>query len=244
MKGIIAFFGESFRLGSQGSRDIGSDASLLLQKKATESHLDFIDFIDKGGTSMDIVVNTYETRLSEHLSVYAPLVCNLNKNRMGLQPIFDQTCDLVSREIKKTNYDFVFFSRVDLIFKQAMKDKFRVNHERILWPSVCFWNWHRHGDSPRVNDTMLIVPKKHFNLIANRQIQMGHHGWDHLKRLIGNEGQGLLLDSLHDSDSQKDWNPIYMMAGRPENKKFHSEGMRIEGLNIYDSQMNVIETFR
>jgi hypothetical protein len=43
------------------------------------------------------------------------------------------------------------------------------------------------------------------------------------------------VNTYHDSDSEKDWNPLYKIANRPESKIWYSEGHIIEhGLDDFE----------
>lgn len=240
MKCALVLLGESFRLGGQGSRNIGSHESFSGQMEASGSHLEFVRRMREGfGISTEIILNTYSTQFDEKLvekySSGTVVKTNFNAQRIGLQGIFNQSCGLVSERLE--GLDFVHFMRVDLILKRPFMDIFYPETDRVLWPSVCFANWHNHAGSPRVSDMMIYVPRKHFGLIANRDIVLGHDGWHHLKHRIGNENQGLMLSTLHDSDSAKDWNPMYWISGRPRNETWASCNFKIDE-NLTVSRMN------
>lgn len=235
MKCLIVLVGESFRLGGQNSRNIGSDESFHGQMEASHSHLEFVNAIkSKFGMSSDILLNTYTTKFDAQLvKKYSEndlgggaLRTNFNPSQMGRQEIFNQSCELVADKLH--DVEFVQFIRVDLILKRTLMDLFYPDCDRVLWPSACFFGWHKHDGCPRVSDTMLYVPKKHFSLIENKEIWFGHEGWSRLKHKIGSQNQGLLLGTLHDSDSAKDWNPIYWISGRPRNQIWASCNYRID----------------
>lgn len=223
MRGVVVLFGESFRLGFQGNRNIGSEESYAGQMEASKSHIDFVNQLRRDkGAEIDVVVNTYETRYSEELkSLYDPLVFNLNHHQCGYKNIFHQSCGLADELLG--GRDFVFFLRIDLFLKDTFFSAFRADESRILWPSVCWVQDCRHEGSPRVSDTMVCVPSKWFPLVRDKNFWAYHDGWHQLLGRVGNEGQGTFLNTLHDSDSAKDWNPIYRMSNRPEQTKWHSE---------------------
>lgn len=233
MKCTLVLFGESFRLGGQGSRNIGSPESFAGQMEASGSHLEFVRRMREGfGVSTEILLNTYGTQFDERLverysaGTGLQVRSNFNRDRIGLQGIFNQSCELISERLE--DLDFVQFMRVDLILKRPFLDLFYPETNKILWPSVCFANWHNHAGSPRVSDMMLYVPRKHFGLVRGKDILFGHEGWHHLKHRIGSENQGLMLGTLHDSDSAKDWNPIYWISGRHRNETWSSCNFRID----------------
>jgi len=240
---MIVLMGESFRLGGQGNRNIGSEESFQGQMEAADSHLAFMrDVKRKFEISSDILLNTYRTRFdAELLNKYSKndlegtIHPNFNPSQIGLQGIFDQSCEMISGEL--AGAEFVQFIRVDLILKRSFSDLFYPETEKILWPSACFFGWHKHDGSPRVSDTMLYVPKKYFDLIRNKEIRFGHEGWSHLRSRIGSENQGLMLGTLHDSDSAKDWNTMYWMSGRHRSQIWESCNFRIDE-NLTVSRMD------
>ena len=224
MRGVVVLFGESFRLGFQGNRHIGSEESYAGQMEASKSHIDFVNQLRRDNRAeIDVVVNTYDTRYSEELkSLYEPLEFNLNSCHIGLHNIFRQSCDIASKFLD--GRDFVFFLRIDLFLKEAFNSTFRAESDRIMWPSVCWVRDPWCFGMPRVSDTMVYVPSKWFHLVMNKDFVIDHTGWSQLLQHVGNDGQGAFLDTLHDSDSAKDWNPIYRISNRKEEKKWHSEG--------------------
>lgn len=240
MKGIVVFFGESFRLGRQGSRNIGSEESLKDQLLATESHLDFLRHLeDERGIEVRCVVNTYETKYTQKIKEkYGATFFNSNPIHMGRQEIFNQSCDITLKILQ--GQDFVLFMRIDLILKDGFKKSFVADANKVLWPSICSIGLpsicpiglHKHGNSPRVNDTMVYVPKKRFDLIEDGKIAFCHEGWHHLNKFVEKGGQGFFLKTLHDSDSAKDWNPLYRIAGREENSVWHSKEFELDGERI------------
>jgi hypothetical protein len=67
------------------------------------------------------------------------------------------------------------------------------------------------------------------------KINIGHHTW---KDLMINTNLTIydldtILNTFHDSDSAKDWNPIYYIVNRWINPRFHSKGHKFNKYNFY-----------
>ena len=138
----------------------------------------------------------------------------------------------------------------------ALDDRFSLVHEKVMFPFICFIkeNLHKHAGWPRPSDIFMTVPKRHFHHLEvpdtksrNRgRISMGHDGWERIERLE----HGIVdvfIDTFHDSDSMKDWNPFYTIQNRERYQKWYSIGhvldratwdaKKIEGLDPDDPQL-------
>ena len=115
------------------------------------------------------------------------------------------------------------YIRIDLYLKPFFMDIFNPTINKILFPSICYLPHHKAFDDPRVNDTMLFIPNKYYNYIKN--IQLGHDTWYILIKdtNLKYDDLDVILNTYHDSDSEKDFNPIYYIVNRIENKTFHSK---------------------
>jgi hypothetical protein len=69
---------------------------------------------------------------------------------------------------------------------------------------------------PRVNDVMLFIPKKYYHI--NKYWVDKHSSWVKYKYLynLNDSDMGFMLDTYHDADSHKDYNPLYYLVGRKE----------------------------
>lgn len=228
-KCLIVLIGESFRVGGQGTRNRGSTESFAEQIEACESHLNFFRHLkEKFNIESHVFINTYTTKYDLELinkyldnELEGDLFFNINKEPIGLQNLFNQSCDLILKKVRISDFDFVYFIRIDLILKKNFSKKFYLNNEKVIWPFTCFAYFmdnlvpfYKYLNSPRISDLMVYIPKKFFYLIEDKKISFYHDGWHNLKE----QGvqQELLINTLHDSDSQKDWNPLYRISGRPE----------------------------
>ena len=114
--------------------------------------------------------------------------------------------------------------RIDLFLKDKFFEIFNPYSDKILFPSVCFKPTHKCGLHPRVNDTMMFIPKKYFNFIKKFNIKtsvkntrgLSHNSWHDLIVLhkLSYDDLDMMLNTYHDSDSAKDFNPIYYIVNR------------------------------
>lgn len=227
MKALLIIIGESFRTGIQGSRLRGLEISYEGQIKACSSHMKFVNNLkEKNNIDTDIIFQTYETKYNKDLiKIYEKKLINYKfyEDVIGLNNLFQNSIE----SIKDINvYDYILYIRIDLFLKDFFTEIFNPNYETITFPSICFkkFNADRSGNDPRVNDTMLFIPKKYYNYI--KKIIINHDSWRDLirKTNLTYDDLDTMLKTYHDSDSYKDYNPIYYIVNRKESNVFHSEG--------------------
>lgn len=224
MKGLLILFGETFRLGRQGTRSKGSEESYDEQIKAAKSHVKFIKNLNERNIDVSVNISSYETMFDNDLiNVYKEI---LNKNMTFSSTFYKKMIGMNSLIHKYTSnvesYDFVLFMRADLFLKDKFLEIFDPTINKILFPSVCFEPYDKYWGDPRVNDMMCFIPKKYFKHI--KHITLSHTTWYVLVRQYGfsYEDLDMMLKTYHDSDSAKDFNPIYYIVNRPECKKWHT----------------------
>tara|TARA_B110001469_G_C9636995_1_gene319504 strand:+ start:248 stop:958 length:711 start_codon:yes stop_codon:yes gene_type:complete len=224
---LFLFIGESFRLGNQLTRNRGSVESYPEQIKASHSHINFIDnCIDKFNIKKaSVYISTYNTKYNDNLiSIYEKYLLN--------HDIYDKVSGLPNNLFHKSilkiknieDYDFVFYIRIDLFLKQEFIDIFDPTIKKILFPTICWYKDRKCGKHPRVNDVMLFIPKKYYKYIKNFKIY--HDNWYVLIETtdLTYEDLDTMIHTYHDSDSYKDFNPLYYIVNRPESKETHSNG--------------------
>lgn len=220
MKMGMILIGEAFRLGGQGTRNRDSEASYMQQKRACESHVAFADFISGKGLEIDVLIESYSTRYESDLrSWYGDRLkkCWLRNDLVGLR--------ILGRDslFKVEGYDCVLVCRIDLALKRMFMEIFDPNWQKVMFPSACWVSECRCGNFPRISDTMMFIPSKFLDPVR-RNFFLYHTAWaDYVNsRALKNEDFGLMLDTYHDSDSAKDYNPIYRIVNRHESKFWHS----------------------
>ena len=226
MNGLILFLGESFRLGGQGNRNRGTNESYDEQMQACKSHTLFIEHVITkfNMESVSVYISSYTTQFdNDLLSNYNKyLIGNtLHSNVIGLTSLFHDSINKI-KDIEK--YDFILYLRIDLFLKEHFIETLNPTINMILFPTICWARDCKTGSNPRVNDMLLFVPKKYYTYI--NKIQICHETWDILMNQTDLTYNDLdtIIHTYHDSDSFKDYNPLYYIVNRPESKVFHSEG--------------------
>ncbi len=212
---LIIFFGESFRLGGQGNRNIGSINSYNGQMEACNSHLRFLN-----KNKSDVYIASYKTQYDKDLlSLYKPYLIGstFHKNVIGMDNLIHKTINSI--DISK--YDSIFLIRIDLYLKDYFIEIFKPS-EIILFPTICWYKSCVTNGHPRINDTMTFIPKKYYKFI--KYFEFGHETWYKLMNYLTYEDIDTIIHTFHDSDSEKDLNPLYKIVNRPESKVFHSNG--------------------
>ena len=228
----VCFIGESFRFGGQTSREVNSSSAYTEQMKAIESHVMFVNNLCNKDHTVSLFLHTYSTRFDEDmLNAYKnKTICGLRDYK--LLSYQNLETDSINCHLKRSiqiltthglldtstsDLDLAMFIRIDLYLKPYFLIK--VNPEqidKITYPSICFIqnNCQLSYDKPRVNDMMIFVPKKYFYFIYS--LNLDHDSWLRNVRHSGLQDNDMtcLLNTYHDSDSAKDWNPLYYIVNR------------------------------
>ncbi len=225
MKGLIIIIGESFRLGGQGTRVRGVDESFNGQINACNSHIKFLDNLkNKFNCSSSVYISTYDTKYNQDLlNIYGNYLIGhkIYNDTIGLTPLF--TNSIIDNKNNLYDYTFVFYLRIDLYLKNLFKDIFNPLWNNIRFPCICWKKDSIYNGKPRVNDMMLFVPNKFFDYLDKMSIC--HEAWylfsTDLK--INYNDMDVIINTYHDSDSQKDLNPLYYIVNRSESSVWHSK---------------------
>lgn len=224
MKGCLLFFGESFRLGKQFTRDIGSDSSYHDQILASKSHLKFIQDIN---FPIDVYLTSYTTKYSQELiQLYEGYLIRhkFHDSLVGQVELIRQMLSTIDL----SRYNFILILRIDLFLKPHFTKIFQPSWNTIMWPSICFKPYHTTARGyPRVNDTMLFVPQKYFSYLPTIYASQDTHAqWEYLLEhsFLTVHDLDTMLPTFHDSDSNKDKNPIYRIVNREESTVHHNPG--------------------
>jgi hypothetical protein len=226
MKGLIILFGESFRFGGQHTNSRGLAKSYLEQIKAAQSHISFAQDLKEKNYNIDFYISSYDTQYTSHLNkVYSN---NLIGSDYYLKLIGQH--NLIHNAIKKIinleTYDFVLFMRIDLFLKDKFIEIFDPKWDKILFPTICYKPYHKSGIHPRVNDMIIYFPKKYFNYIKDILYNpTGHDLWKHYIDTtdLTYDDMDTMINTYHDSDSQKDFNPLYYIVNRQKSEIVHTK---------------------
>jgi len=135
-------------------------------------------------------------------------------------------CNGVKNIENLNEYNFILFIRIDLFLKPHFFDIFDPTINKILFPTIC---WKHHSTTywghPRVNPVMILIPNKYYEHLRHIHL-FSHEGWDHLIRdaYLSYDDLDTMINTFHDSDSEKDFNPLYYMVNRHQCEIDHSIG--------------------
>jgi hypothetical protein len=237
MKGLLLLLGESFRLGNQGTRSRGEDASYPEQIRACKTHMKFIEALKTQGCDMDIRISSYTTKFDNDLiNIYKDNLvnCIFYNHCIGIHNLFHNSM----KTINVDTYDFIVYIRIDLCLKDGFINIFNPSWETIRFPSICFLPYSIVDGHPRVNNMLLFIPKKYFKYIGNMDFlpigDDGHRLWAQLIKTTDLTYNDLdtMIHTFHDSDSAKDYNPLYYIVNRNQQTIFHSEGNVFDKYNL------------
>ena len=245
---LLIIAGECFREGTQDSRLKDTDISVVNQLKATESHLSFIEYLKN---RYNIIT---DVQLISYASKYENILID-KYNEYNLRYKFydtyhkDRTQLVNSDKIDKIEeeYDSILVIRPDMYLKPFFYNIFDPHINKIYYTSVCMVGVHRVFDTPRVNDTMIFIPKKYFDLAYYTIGIKTYHAA--IKEYIDHSHQigrplslysdfDFFIRTPHDSDTYKDYNPLYYLVCRPENKKWQSYGYEIRDIDFLPTETN------
>ena len=219
--------GESFRFGRQDTRIRGIPYAVEDQMLACRSHLRICDRLKEMGVTPSLFLTTYTTPYNEQLlEVYEPYLVK-HQILPAIGPIqhmnIKASVDLVG---DLSIFDYIIIIRVDVFFKDEFFEIFKLDENRILFVSVCWYKGCRTSRGfPRVNDTYYCFPKlliRYLFAAQGHSQSYGHECVEHLN--LRQHEYDFLTNIFLDSDSYKDKNPYYRIVNRPESEIFHSPG--------------------
>jgi hypothetical protein len=179
---------------------------------------------------VDLYLDTQSTGFDEMLLDYYGglniVSHNFHKEYLTQMGALDRALSYIRNNENFKEYSFILIIRFDLFFKDTFFELFKPNTEEVLFPSVC---WYHHRKTikghPRINDVLFSIPQKYFKLCENFILpndDIGHEFLNHWLPLIPDLKYSFILNTYHDSDTQKDWNPLYRIVNRPETSVWHS----------------------
>jgi hypothetical protein len=238
MRGILVLLGEAFRGGGQHCRSIGSTHSLVGQIGAADSHLVFIKYLeDNYSCDINVYIGTYLTKYNNALmEKYKQYIISSDfyEGRIGFN-------NLLINAIKKidniSSYDFVLVMRIDLYLKPHFNTIFDPKWQTIHFPTI-LWATLPCGN-PKTNDMMIFIPSKYYKYIDKITFRRGpniasaihgHYIWSDLVKntdLTKNDLDAM-IDTFHDSDSKKEYNPLYYVVNREICKIHKNPGYKFD----------------
>jgi hypothetical protein len=234
MKGCILLYGECFRLGGQENRNRDTDESYNEQIKAAISHINLIEEFQKKQVEIDVYISSYKTKFeNDLLDIYKGYNkgCNFYENLMGQNSLISLGIEKIEN---KHEYEFILIMRIDLFLKDKFIEIFNPKWDKILWPSICFKPHHIICGAPRVNDMMVFILCKYFPYFKKICNTYSHDSWYYLIKDTDLKYEDLdtMVKTFHDSDSAKDFNPLYYVVNRQECKIQHTVGEYFDKYNL------------
>lgn len=225
MKALFIILGESFRQGGWLSRETGAACSYPDQKLACDSHINFIKFLKvKFDVDTDVIIDTYMTPYkNDLLHWYEPYLKEAAIHEckaFGFENLYRHALTLINNY---EDYEFIHFFRIDLYLKPyfsqvfKMTDKLQYSFRTTPIPFIeCV---------PRLNDMMLYVPRNHFDILK-RNIVLLHdlYIWGLIQRCGLKKSVCTYIKTIHDSNTRRDWNPLFRIVNRPESIKWEWYG--------------------
>jgi len=231
-KGLICYYGGAFRDGQNRSSTQDTENGFDSQFYSTQTHLKLTKLIKEKGYDVDTIINTYHSTYENNLSKwYNPYEILFNKINKNIKSV-DGRDNLIRTSIKNiknlstNNYDFILFIRIDLFLKPDFYKILNIQSEKIEFLAHNFYQGHcgfTQEKDPEVVDLILFVPKKYF-YILDKKFKLNHDVWSYYKKeyFLTDEDMTFMTDQRFDSNTYLDYNPYYIISGRPENKKVHN----------------------
>jgi len=226
-RGLLLIAGECFRDGNQFSRLRDTEHGFNCQKTASESHMQLIKQLETDGYLIDTLICTYQTKYESELKTwYNPNTQFIfHQELIGIEGLINHGIWSIEKETVD-QYDFLFILRIDLLLKPLFFRAFQPSQTKILFPFICWKRWYRFIDKdlPRVAGIMEFIPRKYLSVLSRCAISMEHESWYIYNECYGwtADDMGFFIDTFHDSDSAKDYNPLYKVASRSETNVWHS----------------------
>lgn len=232
MRGLFLNRGMSFRYGSQFTRDYGNFYSYDGQIAAYETQIKLIDtVIQKYNIIFDVAIDSVSTKYDkEVIKLFQnDLIYSNFKDKPdatqhhGIKRVYDSLEDIYP------DYDFIFFTRHDLCFTDKFIELFDPNDECLKFPFVHWYKGRKtKNNNPNIADTFYFIPKKYFYLIddfRNLEFIIGHFHeiLDSWLLKYPDLEYNFYVNTYHDSDTRKDWNPLYTIANRLRTEEMASD---------------------
>ena len=232
-KGLIVYYGGGFRDGPTKSSVQDTEKGYNNQFYASQSHIKLNKVLTEKGYEMDSLVCSYHSKYESNLKLwYDPFDMILNTIKMsgkstdGRDSLI-KTCIKSIQGLKLQEYDFVLFIRIDLFLKRDFFNILDVKSQKVQFLAHNFYTGHcgfTEKKDPEVVDMILYVPKNHFGILDNN-FKLNHKAWTYYKKQyqLTDKDLGFMTDKRFDSNSYLDLNPFYVISGRPENQKNHTD---------------------
>jgi hypothetical protein len=232
-KGLFVYYGGGFRDGPTRSSIQDTEKGYNNQYYASQSHIKLNKVLKNKGYDMDTLVCSYHSKYESNFKIwYDPFDVILNTIKMsgkstdGRDTLI-KSCINSMQDLKMDEYDFVLFIRIDLFLKRDFFDVLDLKSQKVQFLAHNFFTGHcgfTEKKDPEVVDMILYVPKNHFDIL-DKNFKLNHKAWTYYKKQyqLTDNDLGFMTDKRFDSNSYLDLNPFYVISGRPENQKNHTD---------------------
>jgi hypothetical protein len=224
-KGLFILIGECFREGLTHSRVRDTAKGINNQGESSCSHAKLIENLNRRGYTIDVGINTCDTKYKEKLLGFYNNVVYTNFNNggySGTRDVVEHSIKNVLSSLKKDDYEFIFVCRLDLLLKDDLIKLFNPEWPCITYPNIMHIDIG--ANYPHISDLFVFIPKKYFNpfdkwegLLINAHHILHHHAAQSLL------SSGLTLDNidfvtdlLYVANTIQMANPLYAINSRPE----------------------------
>jgi hypothetical protein len=229
---LICYYGGSFREGKSGSSTQATDSGYSNQYYATQSHIKLNKLFNERGYEVNTLIHTYHSKYEDELNKwYNPygFIYNIINPKLASVKGRDNLISSTIKNIKNitpNNYDYVLFIRIDLFLKPEFFKILNIETDKINFLAHNFYTGHcgfTEDKDPEVVDLVLLVPKKYFYILDDK-FKLNHTAWSYYKKTyhLTNDDMTFMSDLRFDSNSYLDYNPYYIISGRPEHKIAHN----------------------
>ena len=232
MKGLFLNRGMSFRYGTQFTKDYGNEYAFDGQMYAYDTQTKLINHVMKEyNIKFDVAIDTVSTKYDNYvLEKFKNNIIYSNfqdkpdaTQHHGIKRVYD------SLENIYPDYDFVFFTRHDLCFSDDFIKLFNPYDDVLKFPFIHWYKGRKtKNNNPSIADTFYFIPKKYFFLIQdfrNLEFIIGHFHeiLDSWLIKYPDLEYNFYVNTYHDSDTRKDWNPLYIIANRMRTENMASD---------------------
>ena len=242
-KFLLIINGETYRHGPQGSRERGTTESFELQNFATQSHINFIEYVtDKFNLQSDVLLYYYkineewDSHFENSYKKYLSHAVGL-PNLLGEIYLHSSLIQFIKNNVNISEYKFVLFIRPDLYLKRYFFEIFNIDEDKIKFAHVneitdhLGNSWHETHGYPAVNHQIFYVPNRFFHNLLNDCIWKNHYSYpSSLNCGILKEQIGFFLETYHSSSTSNTWNPIFHQVGREETKFWVDQNFIVDNL--------------
>jgi len=224
-KALICYYGGSFREGNIGSTKSDTPYGYESQKNASITHEKLKNVLQERGYQTDILINTRETKYSNQLERwYEPfnMIMNEISDKVHAKDKMIQSTIKNINKLKKQQYDFILFVRIDLFLKPDFFEVLDTETDKI---SFLANNYNpRNCNANDIVDLFVLVPKKYFYILDSK-FDLNHWSWNYYKKTyhLKDKDMAFMTNKMFDSNSAIDQNPYYVMASRKENTVLHTD---------------------